>query len=87
MRVRARFATKGRVGCKQRLKVAARVVALALAPAQEKQSALDELERQADLIELELAERERKLQARACAVRSAVPCLAQVPCAHAHPRR
>ena len=35
-----------------------------LCNAQEKRSALDELERQADLIEEELAERERKLQAR-----------------------
>jgi hypothetical protein len=40
-----------------------------LAP-QEKQSALDELERQADLIEAELAERERKLQARPALARS-----------------
>ena len=37
---------------------------------QEKQSALDELERQADLIEAELAERERKLQVRPASGRS-----------------
>jgi hypothetical protein len=42
----------------------ARLIAHVAACAQEKQSALDELERQADLIELELTERERKLQVR-----------------------
>jgi hypothetical protein len=49
--------------------LSARRLGFGLAP-QEKQSALDELERQADLIEAELAERERKLQARPSLARS-----------------
>ena len=70
---KARGTPRAQVSCVLLCGALNRLLPAALRVPQEKQSALDELERQADLIEAELAERERKLQVR--------PALAAATCA------